>query len=97
VIVVNSSALLGEVSTLAGSEKGFADGNGHASQFHGPWGICFDEHSQSLLVCDSGNHKIRRVKLNGVNYIIFLILLWFFCAFFFSCNFWKKFGFNFFC
>jgi len=56
----------GEVSTIAGSERGFADGMGKATKFSYPCGICFDENSQSLLVCDYRNSKLRRVKLNGV-------------------------------
>jgi len=55
----------GEVSTLAGSQGGFADGMGQSAKFNAPWGICFDENSQSLLVCDRNNSKLRRVRLNG--------------------------------
>ena len=57
----------GEVSTLAGSESGFADGNGEAAEFRDPIGICFDQNSQSLLVCDFNNEKLRRVQLNGTS------------------------------
>ena len=58
----------GEVSTLAGSpgSAGFADGHGKAARFNSPCGICFDENSQSLVVCDSDNYKLRRVELNGI-------------------------------
>jgi len=55
----------GEVSTLAGSEGGFADGTGTSAKFSYIWGICFEENSQSLLVCDNKNDKLRRVRMNG--------------------------------
>ena len=57
----------GEVSTLAGLQQGFADGNGNAAKFGNPKGICFDKNSQSLLVCDHNNNKLRRVQLNGTS------------------------------
>ena len=57
----------GDVSTLAGSQQGFADGNGKVVEFSHPAGICFDENSQSLFVCDYGNSKLRRVQLNGTS------------------------------
>jgi len=56
----------GEVSTLAGSPiAGYRDGHGTAAQFQHPWGICYDESNQSILVCDYSNSKLRRVSLNG--------------------------------
>jgi hypothetical protein len=59
--------LVGAVSTIAGSgEYGFSDGTGHAARFNCPIGICYDEYSQSMLVCDYGNNKLRRVQLNGM-------------------------------
>ena len=64
----------GEVSTLAGSQQGFADGNGKAVMFSNPWGICFDETSQSLLVCDRSNNKLRRVQLNGTSLYCLLFI-----------------------
>ena len=57
----------GEVSTLAGSQQGFADKNSKAAKFSHPNGICFDENSQSLLVCDYINNKLRQVQLNGTS------------------------------
>ena len=58
----------GEVSTLAGSpgSPGCADGTGEAARFSSPYGICFDEIDQSLLVCDVDSYKLRRVQLNGI-------------------------------
>jgi len=55
----------GEVSTLAGSQAGFADGMGKSAKLNAPWSICFDENSQSLLVGDYNYSKLRRVRLNG--------------------------------
>ena len=55
------------MTTLAGSSYGFADGIGNASKFNHPWGIWFDEKTQSLLVGDYSNSKIRRVELNGID------------------------------
>ena len=57
----------GEVSTLAGSaDKGDANGNGNGARFNTPLGLWFDEKHQSLLVCDFGNGKLKRVSLKGV-------------------------------
>ena len=57
----------GEVITLAGSSQGgFEDGNGKAAKFNTPRGMWFDDKSQSLLVCDTNNSKLRRVQLNGM-------------------------------
>jgi len=55
----------GEVTTLAGSKQGFTDGYEKMAKFNGPSGLCYDHGSQSLLVCDHLNNKIRRVKMNG--------------------------------
>ncbi|MEB3223685.1 MAG: hypothetical protein VKS61_16545 [Candidatus Sericytochromatia bacterium] len=51
----------GEVTTLAGSTAGFADGIGAAAQFSGAWGITLADDA-TLLVADSLNHRIRRVS-----------------------------------
>jgi hypothetical protein len=48
---------------------GFADANGKAAKFNNPRGIYFDEGTQSLLVCDRLNEKLRRVQLNGITYL----------------------------
>jgi hypothetical protein len=57
----------GEVTTLAGCHKGFADGKGLEAKFAKPQGIIFDELDQSLVVCDFGNNKLRRVSINGIS------------------------------
>ena len=57
----------GEVSTLAGSaDEGDANGNGNRARFNVPLGLWFDEKHQSLLVCDWGNSKLKRVSLKGM-------------------------------
>ena len=56
----------GEVSTLAGSKGGFADGKGHAAKCNGPEGIYYNSSDQSLVVCDWLNSRLRRVQLNGM-------------------------------
>jgi len=54
----------GEVSTIAGSQQGFKDGSCKEAKFNYPRGIFFHEPSQSLLVCDRQNNKLRRIVLN---------------------------------
>lgn len=50
----------GEVSTVAGSSRGTADGTGAAAQFNSPFGITTD--GKSLYVADSGSHQIRKIQ-----------------------------------
>jgi len=52
------------VSTLAGSEAGFADGQGSAARFDSPSGIAIDTMG-NLYVVDSHNHRIRRITPKG--------------------------------
>ena len=61
ILFVMLMTTIGEVSTLSV----FADENGKTATFSNPQGICFDENSRSLLVCDFINDKLRRVQLNG--------------------------------
>ena len=76
-IIMQSS---GEVSTLAGSECGIADGKGRAAMFYSPRGIWYDSSDESLVVCDTGNSRLRRVRLNGMwSNPLFSSWFFFFC------------------
>jgi DNA-binding beta-propeller fold protein YncE len=55
----------GDVSTLAGSTPGYLDGNGKHAKFNNPFAICFDVDSQSLVISDHINNRLRKVLLNG--------------------------------
>ena len=55
----------GDVSTLAGSFQGFADGKGACSAFNRPLGIAVSPDGLALFVADCENHCVRRVDRAG--------------------------------
>jgi sugar lactone lactonase YvrE len=63
------STLAGKSDTLIG-EGGFSDGPGAKTRFSYPHGMCFDARG-NLLVADTGNAVIRRVRKNGRTSTIF--------------------------
>jgi sugar lactone lactonase YvrE len=52
----------GVVSTLAGSQYGFADGTGTSAKFYDPRGVTLDS-SGNVIVADGGNHRIRKISV----------------------------------
>lgn len=54
----------GTVRTIAGGAQGFRDGPGAEAMFDTPCGLAV-ERDGSLLVADTGNHRIRRVAADG--------------------------------
>ena len=50
-----------ETSTVAGSDFGYADGPVAQARFNAPCGVCFAPDG-AVLVADTGNHCIRRIK-----------------------------------
>jgi hypothetical protein len=54
----------GAVSTLAGGERGFADGIGAAARFDAPSGLAVDA-AGTLYLADTGNNAVRRITPDG--------------------------------
>jgi len=55
----------GVVTTLAGSTQGFADGTGDAASFQYPTGVAFIPSTNTIVVADGGNSRIRLVTYPG--------------------------------
>lgn len=59
------SVIVGNVTTLAGSVQGFADGTGPNAMLYGPKGMCIDSHGD-FIFADAQNDKIRKFTLTGM-------------------------------
>jgi sugar lactone lactonase YvrE len=54
----------GMVTTIAGGEEGFQDGQGASARFNTPSALAVDSHD-NLYVADTGNNAIRKVTPDG--------------------------------
>ena len=55
----------GNVSTVAGSSAGMADGNGSAARFDTPTAIAVDPNSGLVWIADTGNKRLRKMTPAG--------------------------------
>ncbi|GHN02427.1 hypothetical protein WSM22_39160 [Cytophagales bacterium WSM2-2] len=55
----------GNVTTLAGTTKGFADGQGTTALFNRPIGIATDTKG-NIYIADTYNHRIRKITAEGI-------------------------------
>lgn len=56
--------MAGQVTTIAGSQTGFADGAGGSARFKDPHSVAVDS-SGVMYVADKGNHRIRKLVKNS--------------------------------
>lgn len=61
---IRKISINGDVTTVAGTTRGFADGQASNAQFDLPSDIAIDGEG-NLFVADLGNHKIRKISSNG--------------------------------
>src|SRR5262249_34125519 len=62
---IRKIALDGSVSSLAGSEEGFADGIGANARFNSPSGLALDK-AGNIYVADTANNRIRKITRDAV-------------------------------
>ncbi len=54
----------GQVTTIAGSSQGFANGYVSYARFYGPAGVAIDK-AGNIFVADYANHRIRKIAPDG--------------------------------
>jgi len=62
----------GHVTTLFGAadKKGFKDGNKSDALFDGIHGVAYDQKNDLIYIASASNNVVRKIKLNGDNFIV---------------------------